>query len=298
MGCVFLPESKRRYFTDFFQDRRLSWTTSRTTLIPVVSRLIAAPLLPLAGVASDIQSEIGAGVLIVVATYDERENIRPLLVEILGNAPACHVLVVDDNSPDGTGAEVSSMASSESRIELVERPAKLGLGSAYQAGFRRGIEGGYDHVLTMDADFSHQPRHLPEILRRAREPGVDIVIGSRYVPGGGVVGWPLYRRLLSLGANMFARLVLGLRPHDNTGAYRCYSRHVVEELVKGSVVSHGYSSLIELIWTSQRQGFTISEVPITFTDRQFGESKVSRAEILRGVTTVLRLRFRPPRSFP
>jgi hypothetical protein len=135
---------------------------------------------------------------------------------------------------------------------------------------------------------------LPEILGRAANPDVDVVIGSRYVAGGGVVGWPPYRRILSFGANTFARFVLQLHTHDCTGAYRSYSRPVVQRLVTGSVVSHGYSSLIELIWTCQRAGYSIAEVPITFADREFGESKVSRSEIFRGVTTVLRLRFRPP----
>jgi hypothetical protein len=150
----------------------------------------------------------------------------------------------------------------------------------------------------MDADFSHHPQHLPAILDRAAQPGVDVVIGSRYVPGGGVVGWPFHRRVLSLCANTFARLVLGLKPHDCTGAYRCYSRRVVEALEQGSVVSHGYSSLLELVWRCQHAGFVIAEVPITFADREFGESKVSRSEIFRGLTTVLRLRFRPPRTSP
>jgi glycosyltransferase involved in cell wall biosynthesis len=234
----------------------------------------------------------GDGTLVVVATYDERENIGPLLTQVLENAPGCHALVVDDNSPDGTGEEVRRMALADSRIELLERPGKLGLGTAYLAGFRHAMAGDYDRVLTMDADFSHHPRHLPEILQRAVQPDVDVVIGSRYVMGGGVVGWPLYRRILSFGANTFARLVLRLQPHDCTGAYRSYSRKVVEGLEMGSVVSHGYSSLIELIWTCQRAGYAIAEVPITFADREFGESKVSRSEIFRGVTTVLRLRFR------
>jgi glycosyltransferase involved in cell wall biosynthesis len=239
-------------------------------------------------------ANIGDGTLVVVATYDERENIGPLLTQVLANAPGCHVLVVDDSSPDGTGEEVRRLALADSRIELLERPGKLGLGTAYQAGFRHGLAVGYDRVLTMDADFSHHPRHLPEILGRAAHPDVDVVIGSRYVAGGGVVGWPPYRRILSFGANTFARFVLQLHTHDCTGAYRSYSRPVVQRLVTGSVVSHGYSSLIELIWTCQRAGYSIAEVPITFADREFGESKVSRSEIFRGVTTVLRLRFRPP----
>lgn len=240
----------------------------------------------------------GRGTLVVIATYNERENIGPLVTEVLEYAPGSKVLVVDDNSPDGTGEEVRRMALADGRVKLLERPAKLGLGTAYLAGFREAVAGGFDRMLTMDADFSHPPQHLPAILDRAAQPGVDVVIGSRYVPGGGVVGWPFHRRVLSLCANTFARLVLGLKPHDCTGAYRCYSRRVVEALEQGSVVSHGYSSLLELVWRCQHAGFVIAEVPITFADREFGESKVSRSEIFRGLTTVLRLRFRPPRTSP
>jgi len=241
---------------------------------------------------------IGRRTLVVIATYNERESIGPLVTEVLEQAPGCNVLVVDDSSPDGTGQEVRRMALGDGRVKLLERPRKLGLGTAYLAGFREAIAGGFDRVLTMDADFSHHPQHLPAILDRALRPGVDVVIGSRYVPGGGVVGWPIHRRVLSFGANTFARLLLGLKPHDCTGAYRCYSRQVVEALEQGSVVSHGYSSLLELVWRCQHAGFVIAEVPITFADREFGESKVSRSEIFRGVTTVLRLRFRPPRTSP
>jgi dolichol-phosphate mannosyltransferase len=237
---------------------------------------------------------IGTGTLVVVATYNERENIEALVTQILDNAPGCNVLVIDDSSPDRTGDVVREMAVRDPRVELLERPAKLGLGTAYLAGFRHALARDYEHVLTMDADFSHHPRYLPAILSRADGSEVDIVIGSRYVAGGGVEGWPLYRRILSFGANTFARTVLRLRTHDNTGAYRCYSRTVVKELEADYVVSHGYSALIELIWDCQRAGYRFAEVPITFADRELGQSKVSRSEILRGLTTVLRLRFRPP----
>lgn len=237
---------------------------------------------------------IGDGTLVVVATYNERENIAALVAQILESAGGCHVLVIDDNSPDGTAQIAREMIRHDTRIELLKRPSKLGLGSAYMAGFDHALTNGYDRVLTMDADFSHHPRHLPAILARAADPGVDIVIGARYVKGGGVVGWPLYRRLLSFGANTFARTLLRLRSHDCTGAYRCYSRHVIEELDRDSVISNGYSALIELIWHFERAGYHIAEVPITFADREFGESKVSRSEISRGLATVLRLRFRPP----
>jgi dolichol-phosphate mannosyltransferase len=239
-----------------------------------------------------------SGTLVVVATYNERESIEPLVTQILERAPDSNVLVIDDNSPDGTGDIAQAMASRDDRIELLARPGKLGLGTAYLAGFHHALDHGYQRVVTMDADFSHHPRYLPSILARAAEPGIDIVIGSRYVPGGGVEGWPLFRRVLSFAANTFARVMLGLRTHDNTGAYRCYSRKVVEELELDSVVSHGYSALIELIWHCQRSGYRFAEVPIIFIDRELGESKVSRSEIFRGLTTVIRLRLRPPRPAP
>jgi dolichol-phosphate mannosyltransferase len=237
---------------------------------------------------------VGAGTLVVVATYNERENIGPLLAQVLQNAPGCDVLVVDDSSPDGTSEEVQQIAGGDSRVVLLQRPEKLGLGTAYHAGFQHAMGKDYARVLTMDADFSHHPKHLPAILDRATRPGADLVIGSRYVHGGGVVGWPMPRRVLSSSANAFARRMLSLKPHDCTGAYRCYSRDVVETMERTAVVSHGYSSLLELVWHCQRAGFAIAEVPIVFADRVFGESKVSRSEIYRGLTTVLRLRFRPP----
>jgi dolichol-phosphate mannosyltransferase len=240
----------------------------------------------------------GDGTLVVVATYNERENIQALLTQILEHAGATKVLVIDDSSPDGTAAVVTEFADRDPRVALLVRPAKLGLGTAYLVGFRYALDNSFDRVITMDADFSHNPRYLPAILARAAEPGVDMVIGARYVKGGGVTGWPLHRRVLSYGANTFARMVLGLRTHDNTGAYRCYSRKVVEELELDQVVSNGYSALIELIWHCKKGGYRIDEVPIIFADRELGQSKVSRSEIFKGLTTVVRLRFRPPRLNP
>jgi glycosyltransferase involved in cell wall biosynthesis len=235
---------------------------------------------------------IGKGTLVVLPTYNERENIEALVTQVLDNAPGANVLVVDDSSPDGTADLVEAMAAGDERVRLLRRPGKAGLGTAYVAGFRHGLAEGYDYVLTMDADFSHHPRHLPSVLAEAAKPGVDMVIGSRYVKGGGVVGWGLHRKLLSFGANTFARTTLRLTPHDCTGAYRCYSRAILERLDFDSVRSHGYSALIELLWHFRRAGHHIHEVPITFADRELGQSKISRSEITRGLTTVLRLRFR------
>jgi dolichol-phosphate mannosyltransferase len=237
-------------------------------------------------------TEAGRGVMVVVPTYNEAENITALVEQILENAPEAHVLVVDDGSPDGTAALVETMAASDDRVAVLKRTAKLGLGTAYMAGFERALSEGYAFVQTMDADFSHHPRYLPSILAAAKLPGVDMVIGSRYVHGGRVEGWGLHRRLLSKGANTFARLVLGLRPHDCTGAYRCYSARILTELDFGTVRSHGYSALVELLWHFRGAGHHVQEVPITFVDRELGVSKISRSEITKGVSTVMQLRFR------
>jgi dolichol-phosphate mannosyltransferase len=234
----------------------------------------------------------GAETLVVLPTYNERENIEALIEEVLANAPAANILVIDDSSPDGTADLAQTMADKDERISILRRPRKLGLGTAYVAGFKRALAGRYQYVVTMDADFSHHPRHLPAILGEAGQPGVDMVIGSRYVKGGGVVGWGPHRRLLSFGANTFARTTLRLTPHDCTGAYRCYSRRILKALDFETVRSHGYSALIELLWHFQMAGHRIHEVPITFADRELGQSKISRSEVTRALTTVLRLRFR------
>jgi dolichol-phosphate mannosyltransferase len=174
----------------------------------------------------------------------------------------------------------------------------LGLGTAYLAGFQMARSEGYRFAVTMDADFSHHPRHLPQIFAAAESIDADIVVGSRYVPGGGIVGWGLERRLLSRGANRFARTMLGLRARDCTGGYRCYSRRVLDTFNFEAVASHGYSALIELLWRCQTSGFRIVEVPITFRDRERGASKISRSEIARGITTVLSLAFAEATPLP
>lgn len=241
-----------------------------------------------------MSTAVGAGTLVVVPTYNEAGNIERLVSELLRYAPAIDILVIDDASTDGTPGLVQELAAKDGRVRLMERPSKLGLGTAYIAGFHKALDGDYRFTVTMDADFSHDPRHLPELLSAAETPGADVVVGSRYVPGGGIRGWGLHRRVLSFCANNFARITLRLTPHDLTGAYRCYSRPVLQKLDLEDVRSHGYSALIELLWFCQRQGFKIKEVPIVFVDRVIGESKVSRSEITRGLSTVLRLRFTKP----
>ena len=225
--------------------------------------------------------------LVVIPTYNERENIEALVHAVLSLPLSLEVVVVDDNSPDGTGAIVAAMAARDPRGHGIHRPGKLGLGTAHVAGFRFGLERGYDRILTMDADFSHDPAALPDLLRGSAE--ADMVIGSRYVRGGRVVDSPWHRRLLSRGANRFARTMLGLAPRDVTAGFRCYRPEVLRAVRPETIRAEGYAFLIEITYRVQRAGFRIAEVPITFRDRRRGRSKVSRREIWRAWLTVMRL---------
>jgi dolichol-phosphate mannosyltransferase len=202
-------------------------------------------------------------------------------------------VAVDDNSPDGT-AEIVANRADERRVVLLRRPAKLGLGSAHLAGFERAVSGGFDPILSMDADFSHHPRDVPALLRLSREH--DVVIGSRYVPGGGTRNCSLGRRVLSRTANEVARHALGLRAADCTAGFRCYRRAVVESLLDMHIVANGYSFLVEVLFRAQRLGYTVAEVPILFVDRALGTSKISKQEVWRAVATVFRLTAQRPWS--
>ena len=230
--------------------------------------------------------------LVILPTYNEAENVLSLSREILDMAPDAEILVVDDGSPDGTGDLVEEAGRSATRLHLLRRPGKLGLGSAYLAGFRHGLDRGYDLILTMDCDGSHHPRHLPAILGAAREH--DMVIGSRYVAGGGVVNWPWYRRALSRFANFYTRLLLRVPTHDNTAGYRCYRRAVLETVDPFAVRSSGYSFLEEMVWRVHRAGFSIAEVPIVFEERRSGKSKIDSSEMYRAAWHVLVTALRPP----
>jgi dolichol-phosphate mannosyltransferase len=223
--------------------------------------------------------------LVVIPTYDEAGSILPLVRDVLSQDPSLDVLVVDDASPDGTGERVAEAAKSEPRLHLLARPGKLGLGSAYLAGFRWGLERGYAWVLTMDGDGSHAPRHLPALVAATRE--ADLVIGSRYVPGGGIRNWPPHRRLLSAFANLYTRTLLGLSVRDCTSGYRAHARAVLETVDPFSIRSSGYSFLEEMLYRVQRAGFRIVEVPILFVDRTAGASKISQREIYRAAWHVL-----------
>ncbi len=226
---------------------------------------------------------------LVIPTYNERDNL-PLLVEAIMALPvAMRIIVVDDHSPDGTGALADGLAA-QGVLEVIHRPGKLGLGTAYAAGFRRALVAGADPILTMDADFSHDPKYVPVLLGLSRQ--YDLVIGSRYVAGGGVRHWGASRRLLSWGANCLARHLIGLRARDCTAGFRCYRRAVLEAIDLEAIRANGYSYLLEMLFHCQRLGFRIGETPIVFVDRCRGKSKISRREIAKAVKTLARLAAR------
>src|SRR6185295_10862933 len=226
---------------------------------------------------------------IVIPTYNERDNIGALLPRIL-ELPGARVLVIDDNSPDGTAAVVTQLAATEPRIGLLSRPGKQGLGTAYIAGFRRALAEGAEYICEMDADFSHDPAYLPMLLAAA-ETQYDLALGSRYVAGGGTTNWGALRQFISRGGNIYARAILGLPVMDATGGFRCYRRRVLETINLDAIHSNGYSFQIEMIYRTMRAGFKIGEVPIIFPDRRVGQSKMSRRIVLEALVTVWRLRL-------
>jgi dolichol-phosphate mannosyltransferase len=225
---------------------------------------------------------------VVIPTYNEHDTITALLQQILAY-PQFRVLVVDDNSPDGTGELVSTLAQDEPRVGLLARPGKLGLGTAYLAGFRRALAEGAQFIFEMDADFSHDPSYLPRLREAADR--YDLVLGSRYVPGGGTTDWGYLRQFISRGGNLYAGIILGLPVVDATGGFRCYRREVLETISLDSVRSNGYSFQIEMVYRTLRAGFRIGEVPIIFPDRRVGQSKMSRRIVIEALINVWRLRF-------
>jgi dolichol-phosphate mannosyltransferase len=232
-------------------------------------------------------------VLVIVPTYNERDNIGTLLTQVFAAVPEAEVLVVDDGSPDGTADHARSLAGEHRRVEVMVRDER-GLGTAYLAGFRHGISHGFDVIVTMDADLSHDPKYLPDMLATLADS--DVVIGSRYIRDGGTINWRIRRILLSWLANRFARAVLGLPGCDLTSGYRVYRRDVLTKLNLDRIRSNGYSFLVEVLYLLQRAGARVAERPIVFFDRRLGTSKISRAEIWRGALTLLRLRLRGGRS--
>jgi glycosyltransferase involved in cell wall biosynthesis len=233
-----------------------------------------------------------ARALVVLPTYNEAENVLGITRAVLAVDATLEVLVVDDASPDGTGDLVERERAQEPRLALLRRAGKLGLGTAYLAGFRFGLERGYDSVLTMDCDGSHHPRYLPALLAALKDH--DMVIGSRYVPGGGIANWPRSRRALSSFANLYARLLLRLSVRDCTSGYRGYTRKVLETVDPFAIRSSGYSFLEEMAWRVTRCGFRIGEVPILFEQRTLGVSKIDSSEIYLAAWRVLTLALRPP----
>ncbi len=228
-------------------------------------------------------------VLIITPTYNERENLETFLSQVQAVAPDAHVLVVDDNSPDGTGNLADEIAAKDARIHVMHRPGKMGLGSAYLAGFAWALARDYDVVFEMDTDLSHDPRYVPDMLR-AIEAGGDIVIGSRNIPGGGVEGWGLGRHVMSKGGSIYSRTILGIGVRDLTSGYKAFTRRALETIELGSVKSNGYSFQIELTYRGIVRGLKVTEVPITFVDRRAGASKMSRKIFAEAVGMVWKLR--------
>ena len=231
-------------------------------------------------------------VLVIVPTYNERDNLEVIAGRLHAAVPTADLLVVDDNSPDGTGLIADTLTAREPWAHVLHRTGKQGLGAAYIAGFGWARERGYDVVVEMDADGSHAPEQLPDLLAALEQ--ADVVLGSRWMPGGAVVNWPRSRELLSRGGNAYTRLMLGLPLADATGGYRAYRRPILDTLLTGDIASQGYCFQVDLIWQAWRAGHRIVEVPITFVERVRGESKMSRAIVAEALwrVTVWGLRFR------
>ncbi len=233
--------------------------------------------------------------LVMTATYNEIENLPRLVDEVFRVVPQVDLLVIDDNSPDGTGAWCDRQAAADPRLHCLHRSGKLGLGTAIVAGMRYAIENGYKYVLNMDADFSHHPRYLPAMIAGMDPPSgppIDVTIGSRYIPGGGVEGWPLKRRVMSKAVNLYARWLLWLRPKDCSGGYRCYRTATLAKLDLNRIRSRGYSFQEEILWMLRRAGARFAETPIIFADRERGSSKINSKEAVNALTIIFRLGLR------
>ncbi len=229
---------------------------------------------------------MSGGVLVIIPTYNESESLPGVISRVRESVPDADVLVADDNSPDGTGTLADELAASDPHIHVLHRPGKEGLGRAYLAGFGWGLERGYDVLVEMDADGSHRPEELPRLL--AQIPHSDVVLGSRWVPGGSVVNWPLSRRVLSQGGSLYTRLALGIPTRDATGGYRAYRASALAELDLASVDSNGYCFQIDLLWRALQRGLVVREVPITFVEREAGTSKMSGRIVREALVNVAR----------
>jgi len=230
--------------------------------------------------------------LIVVPTYNEHDNVRGVAARFLAALPGTDLLFVDDNSPDGTGQLLDELAAAEPRIHVMHRAGKLGLGTAYVEGFGWGLARGYDYLFEMDADGSHDPKYLPQMLALA-EDGADVVVGSRYVPGGGTENWGLGRKIISRGGGLYARTVLGIDVRDVTAGFVCWRRAALEAIDLATITSNGYSFQIEMKYRAAKKRLRVVETPIVFIDRRVGQSKMSRAIFVEALLKVWALRFRP-----
>ena len=228
--------------------------------------------------------------LVCIPTYNERDNIGPITQAVLAADSRVDILVVDDNSPDGTGQLADELAAKNPRVRVLHREKKEGLGRAYLAAFRWALAEGYTYILEMDADFSHDPRYLPTFLDAA-EGGADLVLGSRYVDGGGTVNWGVGRKIISRGGSLYARSILGVDVRDLTGGFKCFNRRVLETINLDEVRSTGYAFQIELTYRTLRKGFTVREVPIVFEDRRVGHSKMNKKIFVEALGMVWKLRF-------
>jgi len=236
------------------------------------------------------QTSAGERALVIIPTYNERENVARIIDAVLSQDPRLSVLIVDDGSPDGTGAIVDEIAGRSDRVHALHRPRKMGLGTAYLAGFKWALERDYGFIFEMDADFSHDPGHLPEFLRAVES--ADVVIGSRYRDGKvTVVNWPMARLMLSYAANIYARTVTGLQLFDATGGFKCFRRTVLESIDLDDVRSNGYAFQIEVSFRAWKKGFRLAEIPIVFTDRTEGESKMSKRIVREAIWMVWRFRW-------
>jgi dolichol-phosphate mannosyltransferase len=228
--------------------------------------------------------------LVVIPTYNESENIPRIISKVLEQDPIFEVLVVDDNSPDGTANLVRSMQKEEKRVHLIERSSKMGLGTAYVAGFKYALQSNFDYIIEMDADFSHDPKALNLLLRKMKD--YDLVIGSRYISGVNVVNWPLRRLILSYSANIYTRIITGMPVKDATGGFKCYKRKVIESIDLDNLKSNGYAFQIETNFLTWRKGFRICEIPIIFIDRSVGVSKMSKNIIYEAAWMVWKLKLK------
>ena len=227
--------------------------------------------------------------LIIIPTYNEADNIRKIINEIFNLNLSLDILVVDDNSPDGTSNIIEEISKNFNNIKLIKREGKLGLGTAYVAGFKYALKNGYDYIFEMDADFSHDPKEIPKFLEKIKE--CDLVLGSRYIKGVNVINWPLSRLLLSYGANIYTRLITGMPIKDSTGGYKCFKRKVLERIDLEKIHSGGYAFQIEMNYRAWSKGFSIAEIPIIFVDRLEGKSKMSKLIVREAIWMVWKLRI-------